>query len=187
MRRRINMEGLRFGMLLILDHIEGIYWNAICDCGKRKIVNRNNLKNKTISSCGCYLKKRLVDIGKIQAVKNRKKFGYAASKKTYGTRKRGAKTRKIHFDITFEQFLEISSKNCYYCNIEPIQCCKYKSTYGDYYYNGMDRVDSNKGYTINNVVACCWNCNKAKSSLAQKEFLILVENIYNNRIKNENQ
>lgn len=49
----------------------------------------------------------------------------------------------------------------------------------------MDRVDSKKGYLINNVVACCWNCNKAKASLSQEDFLRLIENIYNNRIKNE--
>ena len=100
-------------------------------------------------------------------------------------RKRSAKSRRIYFDITFEQFLQISSRNCYYCDIEPKQCCKYENTYGDYYYNGMDRVDSKKGYLINNVVACCWNCNKAKASLSQEDFLRLIENIYNNRIKNE--
>ena len=118
-------------------------------------------------------------------MKNRKALGYASSKKTYSNRKRSAKSRRIYFDITFEQFLQISSRNCYYCDIEPKQCCKYENTYGDYYYNGMDRVDSKKGYLINNVVACCWNCNKAKASLSQEDFLRLIENIYNNRIKNE--
>lgn len=185
MRERKDITGLRFGRLIVIEHIEGKLWKSLCDCGNIKISNRDRLCQGQLKSCGCIVKENAIIRYKLQAIKNRKEFGYASSKKTYSTRKRGAKTRGIYFDITFEQFLKISSQNCYYCNIEPKQCCKYENTFGDYYYNGMDRVDSSKGYTIDNVVTCCWNCNKAKSSLSQMDFLNLVENIYNNRINNK--
>lgn len=184
-RQKENMGGLKFGRLSVLSFIEGKLWKALCDCGNVVTINRDRLRTKGIRSCGCFNKERIADYGKVQSVKNRKALGYASSKKTYSNRKRSAKSRRIYFDITFEQFLQISSRNYYYCDIEPKQCCKYENTYGDYYYNGMDRVDSKKGYLINNVVACCWNCNKAKASLSQEDFLRLIENIYNNRIKNE--
>lgn len=181
--RKKDITGLKFGKLLVINHLEGKLWNTICDCGKSKIANADRLRAKQLKSCGCLVSENARALWKKQAIKNRKELGYAASKKTYSNRKRDAKSRGIYFDITFEQFLKISSKNCYYCNIPPLQMCKYENTYGDYYYNGMDRVDSKKGYIIDNIVTCCWNCNKAKSSLSQSDFLNLIENIYNNRIK----
>ena len=53
---------------------------------------------------------------------------------------------------------------------------------GDYLYNGLDRVDNNKGYFEDNVVPCCGVCNKMKGTMKQEEFLNLIFQIYNNRI-----
>ena len=44
---------------------------------------------------------------------------------------------------------------------------KYSNTYT---YSGIDRVDSNIGYEINNVVSCCNICNRAKSNMKLDEF-----------------
>lgn len=41
-----------------------------------------------------------------------------------------------------------------------------------YIYSGIDRVDNNKGYEDNNVVACCWKCNNAKAQQTKDEFLM---------------
>ena len=46
-------------------------------------------------------------------------------------------------------------------------------------YNGIDRVDSSKGYEYNNVVSCCKNCNSAKMQLSIKEFKEHIIKIYN--------
>jgi len=48
-------------------------------------------------------------------------------------------------------------------------------------FNGLDRVDSNKGYTMNNVVPCCTYCNRAKSDMSVKEFENHINKIYNYR------
>jgi 5-methylcytosine-specific restriction endonuclease McrA len=42
----------------------------------------------------------------------------------------------------------------------------------------MDRVDSDRGYSITNVVACCWDCNRAKGSLTTEEFLAWVARVH---------
>jgi hypothetical protein len=34
--------------------------------------------------------------------------------------------------------------------------------YGKYVYNGIDRLDNTKGYTIDNIVPCCYKCNVLK-------------------------
>jgi len=44
--------------------------------------------------------------------------------------------------------------------------------------NGVDRINSNIGYEINNVVSCCSKCNYAKHMMNKKEFLNWVEKIY---------
>ena len=42
---------------------------------------------------------------------------------------------------------------------------------GDYTYNGIDRVDNTRGYTLDNVVPCCFKCNRAKDTMTKEEFL----------------
>ena len=56
---------------------------------------------------------------------------------------------------------------------------------GDYVYNGIDRIDNNKGYTIDNIVPCCAKCNYAKGKLTLQEFKELIEGIYNHRFNDK--
>ena len=44
--------------------------------------------------------------------------------------------------------------------------------------NGLDRVDSNKEYTLDNVTPCCKECNWAKNAQSVKEFKNHVTKIY---------
>lgn len=38
-------------------------------------------------------------------------------------------------------------------------------------YNGIDRIDNAKGYTIENSVTCCKRCNFAKRNMSYDEFI----------------
>jgi hypothetical protein len=157
------------------------YWICVCVCGNKKEVFLHNLKQGMVKSCGCLVREHAKENWRKQAIKNRKEFGYANSRKIYSQKKRDAKNRGIDFEITFDDFRTISSKNCFYCNVEPLQSNDFGlQTYGVYKYNGMDRVNPAIGYKLDNIVPCCWNCNKAKSSLSQDEFKSLIRNIYNN-------
>ena len=49
-----------------------------------------------------------------------------------------------------------------------------------YIYNGVDRVDNEKGYTVENSVPCCLHCNFAKAQMTQDQFRDLIINIYYN-------
>jgi len=81
--------------------------------------------------------------------------------------KRAATKRNIGFYLTEKEFVGFWQKPCYYCNsgIETI---------------GIDRIDSNGGYTLENSVPCCTTCNKMKMALGVKEFLNHINKIYNN-------
>jgi hypothetical protein len=80
--------------------------------------------------------------------------------------------------ICFRQFKMIFSSKCFYCNskhsfvIKDISENNYGEKISDTIVkcNGIDRIDSSKGYTKGNVVTCCKNCNVAKAEMSTIEF-----------------
>ena len=93
-----------------------------------------------------------------------------------------SKCREIEFSLTQDQFYTLTKENCWYCGIIPSQVVKHKN-HGVVYsciYNGIDRVDSNKGYLISNCISCCKACNKMKSTISCHTFLQHVKAIANN-------
>jgi hypothetical protein len=51
-----------------------------------------------------------------------------------------------------------------------------------YAYNGLDRIKNAEGYTFENVVSCCYICNRAKSTMTQEEFLAWISRVHTHRI-----
>lgn len=81
--------------------------------------------------------------------------------------KRAALARNLVWNISDEQFLSFWQKDCSYCGskIETI---------------GLDRVDSNVGYEMYNLVSCCTQCNTMKMKNTREEFLNKIKQIYEN-------
>ena len=84
----------------------------------------------------------------------------------YGRYKHSAKKRNISFELTFEEFINLTQQNCYYCKHFPNQIVKQRGAFGEYVYNGIDRLDNTKGYTLDNCVSCCKTCNIMKLDLS---------------------
>ena len=70
------------------------------------------------------------------------------------------------YNLTKEQFNNITKQPCYYCGI--IQ---------EKGFNGIDRMDSIKGYEIENCVSCCTECNMMKGAVDNITFIQRVEHI----------
>ena len=70
----------------------------------------------------------------------------------------GANSRKIPFLLTKEEFSTFWQKDCHYCgdSIETV---------------GIDRVNNLQGYSIENCVSCCLDCNKMKMEKTVEGFL----------------
>lgn len=56
--RKVDLVGRRFERLLVLKESftskHGcIYWDCVCDCGKEKTINGDNIKSGQTKSCGC--------------------------------------------------------------------------------------------------------------------------------------
>lgn len=103
-------------------------------------------------------------------VGNRKKksIGVAAFNQTFKAKKALAKYRELEWNLTKDEFKQLVEKNCHYCGSAPKNIKK--TCNGCYIHNGLDRINSDLGYDLNNVVPCCIICNRAKSNLTQIEF-----------------
>jgi hypothetical protein len=88
----------------------------------------------------------------------------------YGMVKSRKAAKEKGFDITLEQFVEISSMDCHYCGIEPSPTKGHRQWSETILTNGLDRVDPSVGYLYSNVVPCCKDCNIAKLDKTTKEF-----------------
>ncbi len=68
-RRFVNLEGLRFGRLLVkVLHpwkTKGhIFWECLCDCGKSKLIRANDLESGNTQSCGCLKREKAGEMGR---------------------------------------------------------------------------------------------------------------------------
>jgi hypothetical protein len=105
----------------------------------------------------------------------------AARSMLYSNFRSKAKERKLEWAIPKDEFISLCIRNCYYCDVAPKHIkTGYKTRF---VYNGLDRVDNTKGYTVSNVVPCCRMCNVAKNYYPQEEFLQWVGKVYLHNFK----
>lgn len=98
--------------------------------------------------------------------------GVAASKSLYYKYTGRCRKSGIEFALTFEKFINITGKDCAYCGTPPKQVhVKNRTCNGPYIYNGIDRVNPNKGYISSNCTPCCKVCNFMKKNMTQKKFI----------------
>jgi hypothetical protein len=90
--------------------------------------------------------------------------------------------KKKQFSGSFEDFIKLVSSLCHYCGCGPdsiTSSCKTKHGVGAFKHLGLDRVDNDKGYTLDNVVPCCFQCNNAKWSYKLDVFEKWIISVYN--------
>ena len=96
----------------------------------------------------------------------------------YTVYQRNAKARDLGFELSEEEFIEISSLPCIYCG-------EYSDTYNNEPFNGIDRVDNCLGYQQNNCLPCCATCITMKLDYSVDEWInkmIQIINYYSSNI-----
>jgi len=197
MNKSPDIIGKKFGYLTVVSPIQkydklgrkiGKNWLCICDCGTERVVSTQTLIHNIIYSCGCKPYANIIHGNKKY---NEKEASYRAKISTY---KAQAKARNIIWNLTYEEAIVLIKKNCHYCGRAPNG--HYNSHMGrrkymdnkykyDILCNGIDRIDSNKGYMKNNVVSCCKTCNFAKNNLSYDDFIKWIKDLVKYQ-KNEN-
>lgn len=171
MKNLIDETGNRYGKLTVIERAlneknSNVMWRCLCDCGRETIVGSSSLRSGGTKSCGC------------QHPLPKGEASFNALINNFKTR---ARVANLEYSLTSEQVYKLTQSTCYYCGVKPYQVInKNAKTNGEFVYNGLDRVDNSKGYTIDNVVTCCGVCNRAKSTLSISEFKDLICRIYKN-------
>jgi len=106
--------------------------------------------------------------------------GQATFNVLYNRYKGKARTRGYAWNLTKLEFSAIIKEHCHYCGIEPSRFYQSPGTNGGVVYNGVDRVDNTEGYTSDNIVACCTECNQAKMDRTEEVFRAWVKRAYLN-------
>ena len=185
-----NLIGRRFGKLVVISWNSSIpyrssngaveytkaRWNCVCDCGKNVIVMGSNLKSTTKGCAEC-----------TRSGTNAKPD--TAFEDLWHRYRASAISRGHVWELSKEQFRELTLSPCYYTGRVPSQIGKSAATVrrlktgkdplpgGIYTYNGVDRVDNTKGYTVENCVPCSKEANAMKMSFGNDELIALCKEI----------
>ncbi len=183
-----DCAGRKFDKLAVLgfhgiSETRQILWNCKCDCGKERIVSTAQLLSGGIKSCGC---------NRIETSKK------APGEVSWNSRYHhfldsSCKDRGLSNEFTNFNFRDISSKNCFYCDIPPKPYNVYLNVDGQtrkgskkglsqetidrawININGIDRIDNERGYYFDNCVPCCWDCNSTRLRMTIHEWCAFIE------------
>ena len=154
-KRRSDIRiGDRFDKLTVL-HFERRGTNSVavcqCDCGRRATPSTTVLRSRINHACGsCAIRRGWQKIIRLPLYEIELRTGL----KNY---RNGAKKRGLIWDLPDWLFRSLFNRSCFYCGLFPSR--------------GIDRRDNSKGYTRENSVPCCAQCNYAKRDQTELEFL----------------
>jgi hypothetical protein len=165
----VNLEGQHFGRWRVVRREEPDFngnsrWQCICDCGKEGVVRGDILQRGYSRSCGCLQKE-------IAREQESLPQGEASFNELFGFYKSAAKRRGIPFLLLKSEFRQLTMGDCHYCHRKPSTVWKQRANNGDYLYNGIDRLDSDGPYSVENCVSCCNKHNLMKRDMPLKEFI----------------
>lgn len=157
---------------IIDDKTRKVKWKCECKCGIIKYVFASDLKSnksKRCHSCGIIYS-------------NSQKNSIPLINTFWGKIKQSASVRNIEFLITKEQaynkFLE-QDKKCIYTKLDLYFNSSSVKTDGN---ASLDRIDSSKGYTIDNIQWVHKKVNQIKMDLSHDDFIKICYLVTNNSI-----
>lgn len=159
-----NLTGMTFGDLYVVGVSEisrnGHYrYHVKCACGTEKTVFGTHLLKGTTKSCGC-----------LRTKTSSNWQGYKGVGKTYWSHvQKGAKgergRRPISFEVSLEYIADLLEAQDYKCALSglPISAKEHTAS--------LDRIDSSKGYTEDNVQWLHKDINMMKRHYNQNYFI----------------
>lgn len=172
--------GQIIGDLTIIDYKKDIHkatksrvYICKCICGNIIEYNSAQFKLRKYHHCGCKTYKyKYPGISPTHIATSDLYRSYIAS----------ARVRNIKWDIEISEFIKLIHQNCFYCGCPPTNQWKSRSKskkakHENLIYTGIDRLDSDGIYTLENVVPCCKRCNYGKRELSMEDFLSHIKKI----------
>jgi hypothetical protein len=189
--------GIKFGRLTVLRVLDErskrrtILVECLCECGNKKVIELSKLRQGVVGSCGCLQMEH--SLTNIKTAQQACRDSGKVREPRLGSAARVYQVNYHDGNLTFDDFLELSQRNCYYCGAAPAnfaniylhkntKCLPYRIEQGTFIYNGLDRVDNTKRHDKENVVPCCAHCNKSKLQRTQEEFFNWIARVYETHI-----
>jgi len=175
-----DLTGKKFSKLVVIDlagrdKFGSLVWDCICDCGNRVAsISSHKLRSGRKKSCGCLAHEhsprrlesyRRQSLSKIRPIEE---TSLARLKRKY---RDGAAKRDLDFTLSDIEQASLFFSDCCYCGQPPSAVLRLKGKNRSRTYNGIDRIDNSIGYVSGNVCTCCRQCNIAKSTLSEGEFI----------------
>jgi hypothetical protein len=146
------------------------YWLCQCVCGNTTVVRSYALTTGHTQSCGC-----LIGDTTVLLPQNQPKYPAheAAARDRWHSR---------YLELSFEDYYRLARLNCFYCNDIPklVIIARRKNDAVEFISNTLDRIDSNKKHTIDNVVPACYICNCAKLHRSIEDFYLHIDLLITN-------
>ena len=176
MKAKEEMIGKKFNRLTVIEHHSREKgYLCECECGNTTIARSNALKSGRHASCGCLMKEKIVD-------RQTKPNFEGLKHEVYRNYMKAAKKRNYGFELTTDEFYKLLDNNCHYCGFQPHMGWKgtKRKTLDTttFRINGVDRVNNNLGYNIDNCVSCCKFCNNSKNTMTTEEFISHINRVY---------
>lgn len=97
------------------------------------------------------------------------------------------KARQRHrVSIGKSEWLKLKNSPCYYCGVEPHLLLNFyhRLNLNKTAWMTIDRKNNSLGYEPNNVVPCCFNCNRIKGSFfSAEEMKFIADNLIKPKLK----
>lgn len=168
--------GDRFGSVVVLDRERRGKSNAkvLCDCGAEFNAYTYLLESgKTFRCKGC------TDIARkgVPLLANRIDPLQRTINDLWNSFRKSMRA-KPGSNLTKDEWFEIVLSVCVYCGTPPSNRKKAVVEHAqDFWYNGIDRVNSSLPYIVSNVQATCWPCNRMKGKMSHEDFLDHVRKV----------
>jgi hypothetical protein len=99
---------------------------------------------------------------------------------TIRSMRRAALKRGYVYALEVDLVTKLMAADCAYCGAAPSNTRldpSYKGDSAPFVYNGIDRVDNKAGYTVENVVSCCFVCNRSKGEMSYGDWIAHLERV----------
>ena len=166
-----DIIGKRFNNLVILKIVKSKNRESMleckCDCGNIKIIKKRFVLNGDCKSCGC--------LWKCSCYKEIP--GYY-----FNVVKNNAESRNLEYNLTKEYLWDLYEKQNRKCALSGVDIIFCKDVKTKKQTTSLDRIDSSKGYTKDNVQWVHKDVNSLKSNFPETDLFYWVEKIYVYRI-----
>lgn len=167
-----NLIGKRIGMLTVVNYTENFsragnrLWECKCDCGNTRLAVDRSIMTGNVTSCGC----------KRQNKNNPRFSGYQELHGRYMSNLRqGARNRGLSWEINAKIAYNLLVAQQFICALSGRALVL--GAYGVIQTASLDRIDSKKGYTLENIQWVHKDINRMKMAFDETYFIKTCEEI----------